>query len=101
MLIEYLLHCELFNIIRHLHLFDKSTTFDKFTTKVKTLQSCNNSRRCILIIIFEQPFAIKKPVAVMTTSKHLALVFKMLVKQKNVNVKVSPSKEFVKSKTYP
>ena len=101
MFIKYLSHCELSNIIRHLYLFDKSTTFDKFTTKVKTSQNFNNSGRCILIFIFEQPFAIKKPVAVMTTSKHLALVFKMLVKQKNVNVKVSPSKEFVKSKTYP
>ena len=101
MLIEYLLHCELFNIIRHLHLFDKSTTFDKFTTKVKTLQSCDNSRRCILIIIFEQPFAIKIPVVVMTTSTHWALVFKMLVKQKEINVKMFPSKEVVKSKTAP
>ena len=100
-LIKYLLHCQLFNIIRHQHLFDKSTTFDKFTTKVKTSQSCNNSGRCILIIIFEKPFAIKKPVAVMTTSTHWALVFKILAKQKKINVKMFPSKEVVKSKTVP
>ena len=56
MLMKYISHCELFNIIRHLHQFDEFTTFDKFTTKVKTSQNCNNSRRCILIIIFEQPF---------------------------------------------
>ena len=70
MLIKYLSHCELFNIIRHLHLFDKSAAFDEFVTKVQTSQNCNNSRRFILIIIFEQPFAIKKPVAVMKTSTH-------------------------------
>ena len=99
MLIKYLLHCELFNIIRHLHLFDKSTTFDKFTAKVKLSQNCSNSRRCVLLIIFEQSFAIKKPVAVMITSTHLALVFKMIVKQKKINVKMLPSKEVVKSKT--
>ena len=101
MLIKYLSHCELFNNIRHLHLFDKSTTFDKFRTKVKTSQNYNNSRRCILIIIFEQPLTIKKAVAVMTTSAHLVLVFKMLVKQKKINVKMFPSKEVVKSKTVP
>ena len=38
-----------------------------------------------MIIIFEQPFAIKKPVVVLTTSMHLVLVFKMLVKQKKIN----------------
>ena len=99
MLIKYLSRCELFNIIRPLHLCDKFITFDKFTTKVKTSQNCNNSRRCILIIIFERPFAIKKPNTVMTTSIHLALVFKMLSKQKKINIKVFPSIEIVKSKT--
>ena len=99
MLIKYRSHCELFNIIRHLYLFNKSTSFDKFITKVKTSQNCNNSRRCILIIIFERPFAIKKPNTVMTTSIQLALVFKMLVKQKKINIKVFPSIEIVKSKT--
>ena len=99
MLMKYISHCELFNIIRHLHQFDEFTTFDKFTTKVKTSQNCNNSRRCILIIIFERPFAIKKPNTVMTTSIHLALVFKMLSKQKKINIKVFPSIEIVKSKT--
>ena len=54
-----------------------------------------------MIIIFEQPFAIKKPVAVMTTSTHWALVFKILAKQKKINVKMFPSKEVVKSKTVP
>ena len=38
MFTKYYSHCELFNIIGHLHLFDKSTTFDKFTTKGKTSQ---------------------------------------------------------------
>ena len=38
MLIKCYSHCELFNVIGHLHLFDKSTTFDKFTTKGKTSQ---------------------------------------------------------------
>ena len=101
MLIKYRSHCELFNIIRHLYLFNKSTSFDKFITKVKTSQNCNNSRRCILIIIFGQPFTIKKPVAVMTTSTYLALVFKMLVKEKKIKVKIFPGKEIVKSKTVP
>ena len=101
MLIKYLSRCELFNIIRPLHLCDKFITFDKFTTKVKTSQNCNNSRRCILIIIFGQPFTVKKPVAVMTTSTYLALVFKMLVKEKKIKVKIFPGKEVVKSKTVP
>ena len=38
MLIKYYSHWELFNIIGHLYLFDKSTAFDKFTTKGKTSQ---------------------------------------------------------------
>ena len=101
MSIKYLPYCELFNNIRHLHLFDKSTTFDKFRTKVKTSQNYNNSRRCILRIIFEQPLTIKKAVAVMTTSTPLVLVFKMLFKQKKINVKIFLSKEVVKSKTVP
>ena len=37
----------------------------------------------------------------MATSTHLALVFKMLVEQKKINVKSFPSKEVVKSKTVP
>ena len=74
MLMKYLSHCGHFNLIRQLYLFDESTTLDKFTTKIKTSQNCNNSRRWVLIIIFEQHFVIKKPVAVMTTITHLALV---------------------------
>ena len=74
MLMKYLSHCGHFNLIRQLYLFDESTTLDKFTTKIKTSQNCNNSRRWVLIIIFEQHFAIKKPVAVMTTITHLVLV---------------------------
>ena len=101
MLIKYFSHCQLFNIIGHLHLFDRSKTFDQFTTTVRTSKNCNNSIRCILIIVFQQPFAIKKPVAVMTTSMHLALVFKMVVKQNKINIKMLPRKEVVKSKTVP
>ena len=35
MLIKYYSHCELFNIIGHLHLFDKSTTFDNLQQREK------------------------------------------------------------------
>ena len=54
-----------------------------------------------MIIIFEQSFVIKKPVAVTTNSTHLALVFKMLVKLRKVNVKMITSKDVVGSITVP
>ena len=53
------------------------------------------------MIIFEQPFAIKRPFAVMATTTHLALVFKMLVKGKKIKVKMFTGKEVAKSKTVP
>ena len=55
-----------------------------------------------MIINFEQPFDIlKKPVAVITNSTHLILVFKMLVKQRKINIKMFPSKELLKVKQFP
>ena len=44
---------------------------------------------------------LKKPVAVITNSAYLVLMFTMLVKQRKINVKMFPSKEIVKSKTVP
>ena len=39
---------------------------------------------------------LKRPVAVIANNTYLVLGFKMLVKQKKINVKVFPSKEKVK-----
>ena len=45
--------------------------------------------------------ALKKTVTVITNSTYfLPLVFKMLVKQRKINVKISPSKEIVKIKQF-
>ena len=49
----------LFNVIRHVYMFDK------FTKELKTTQKGNNSRRCLFTIVYEQSFGIKK-----TTSSH-------------------------------
>ena len=91
---KYLSHCEFFHIIRHLQVFDK------FTTKVKTSQKCNNSGWCILIIL-NSLLTLKKPVVVIMNSTYLILLFKMLVKQRKINVKMFPSKELLKVKHFP
>ena len=44
---------------------------------------------------------LKKPVAVITNSAYLVLMFKMLVKQRKINVKMFPSKELLKVKQFP
>ena len=54
-----------------------------------------------MIIIFEQPFDTKKSVAVITNSTYLPLVFKMLVKQRKINVKLFQAKKLLKVKQFP